>query len=600
MLNSLDQQLLEALSFGRFDNAEALIQKGADINALTSAHELDDPSVLADAIFEEGFRPDLIVDFALTHGLDPSAHNGLHILKALAYLCDCDVNLCTLRAFHALLDTGIDFSKDFKIFDEETLVAYCDDQLASWLYNDNATHASICAIFRDIVKARLAKQCGDDYTLIDQAVGHTIHRILLWQQAENPTPLDARENHISFKNHFAQWLVLDLGEQVLVVLEGTHAYLMSKERLHDAPLLDMSNHFPSLIGQRIDKAFFNISATTAFRTVLHLSTKEQFVVGWETPSRMTVDVSEINIHPTPVMQKIDKTLAQSLALGEFNDALRLIEAGANINAIAQWDEQDDSIDPSTAIVSILSEATQTKSNLETLIDFMSAHGLDPMAHKGRHILAGLASLIRTQKPDEHTLRTLKKLLALPVNWAQPIRFEDSAFLSVAEHFEIEVTNELSTQQDQKRAAYFALFATIVRAHLVGRELHDYQTIDRASGLTVRRVLLTSESTLLQQRPNLVTFNDFGVHKVILDLGKLALVIPDHRYAFIMPMEHLRDLSFLDVSDSFKEAIGKTISSIVFGTDTDKKGPFGTLCLLRDRGVLAVSELKNQFSLTFTS
>ena len=41
MLNNLDQQLLEALSFGRFDNAEALIQKGADINALTSAHELD-------------------------------------------------------------------------------------------------------------------------------------------------------------------------------------------------------------------------------------------------------------------------------------------------------------------------------------------------------------------------------------------------------------------------------------------------------------------------------------------------------------------------------------------------------------------------------
>lgn len=595
MLNSLDQQLLEALSFGRFDIAEALIQEGADINALTSAHDLDEPSVLADAIFEEGFRPDLIVDFALTHGLDPSVHNGLHILKALAYLCDCDVNLYTLRAFHALLDTGIDFNKDVKIFDEKTLGAYCDEQLASWLDNDNPTHASMCAIFRDIVKARLAKLRGDDYTLIDQA-----HRILLWQQSENPALLDTRENHISFKTHFEQWVVLDLGEQVLVVLEGTHAYLMSKERLHDALFLDISNHFPSVIGQRIDKTFFNTSATTAFRTVLHLSTKEQFVVGYEIPSRMTVDVSEINIHPTPIIQKIDEALAQSLAFGEFNDALRLIEARANINAIAQWDEQDDSIDPNTAIVSILSEAAQTKCNLETLIDFMLAHGLDPMAHKGRHILAGLASLIRIKKPDEHTLFALKKLLALPVNWAQPIRFEDSAFLSVAEHFENEVTNELSTQQDQKRAAYFALFAAIVRAHLVGRELNNYQTIDRASGLTIRRVLLTSESSLLQQRPNHVAFNESSVNQVILDLGKLALVIPDHRYAFIMPMEHLRDLSFLDVSDSFKEAIGKTISSIVFGTDTDKKGPFGTLCLLRDRGVLAVSELKNQFSLTFTS
>ncbi len=107
-----DQQLLKALSFGRFNIAEALIQAGADINALTSAHELDEPSVLADAIFEEGFRPDLIVDFALTHGLDPSAHNGLHILKPLAYLCDCNVNLYTLRAFIGKTISSIVFGTD--------------------------------------------------------------------------------------------------------------------------------------------------------------------------------------------------------------------------------------------------------------------------------------------------------------------------------------------------------------------------------------------------------------------------------------------------------------------------------------------------------
>lgn len=298
MLKPLDKLLASALNNGNFIEAEQLIEAGADINAL-NYDDIDDwYSVLQESVVITDIPIRSILEFAIQHGLDPKLHNGHHVLLALFMF---RYTMCDEQAFEdykAFLDLDIDFSTPFPVWSEDSdfnIVDYCEDRMND-LFADviGQSDASMNALLKEVIEAKIRGLPYDQYHPINHAVGHKVQRILMYEAPDSTSKCQIlHKGLITFKD-WRRWIVLDLGELALVMFENIWAYVKPIKHLDFNCFTDISEYFPDLIDQKITEGFFSdmFKGEYGFNIDCHFANGRQIRVGCTYDNVVTIASSQ--------------------------------------------------------------------------------------------------------------------------------------------------------------------------------------------------------------------------------------------------------------------------------------------------------------------
>lgn len=299
IFSELDWKLIKALTDYRFNDAEKHIADGADINAYS---EDDDgcASIISEAVWCDS---DIfsIVDFALTHGLDPTRHEGKHILMALYAFVLVPIRDRELLAFKSLINTGVDLSKKID-FDEpyipRTLDEFIDYRLGIELslYEDQES-ASSDAVYREVVLAKLHGEDYNAYLPCKSAIGKRVNRVLLFpEKGTTVTTTETSVNRILFLGRDRPNLALDLGDSALLFKEGLMAYLVPIRKLDESLQEDVSSLLPSISKAKIIDAVFpeNDEPPREFCTSVLFDNDWKFSVELKSSNQLIASATHLN------------------------------------------------------------------------------------------------------------------------------------------------------------------------------------------------------------------------------------------------------------------------------------------------------------------
>ena len=205
-----------------------------------------------------------VIRFFLNHGFDVNRNDGRHGAQALNSLTLSSFDRYMIDATKMLLDAG---AKNIPV-DEGS-----DETPMDWIgtegsYQDTCEHDhALGNVFEAVYQIYLAQEEGRSYAGIDSyetALGKKILYIMADAPADSPVFSTVSTDRYSHDNSFSCNLFFLFDGGFLIYRRDASCYVDTL--LPEKPLVDVSAHFPQVIGQSIDRVSFSHHAVVKGKT----------------------------------------------------------------------------------------------------------------------------------------------------------------------------------------------------------------------------------------------------------------------------------------------------------------------------------------------
>ena len=277
-INEKSQRLLDTLMAipPNFCAAKRLLQQGADINA---REDSDGTPLLAQIIMdcfydsESKYLP-AVVRFFLENGYDVHKENGKYGGEALYALCYSTYDKYILDAAKLLLDAGADPLYVTDTVPEEVTVLHVVSEKASAgipVY-DSLEQECLFWVLYDIMEAKTKNLPYSGIRWADAVFGKRIEQVCSCASTAEAALFDHAAGSHEYRNCFTDDIVLVCEGIPLRLTHYCHAYV--KPFGVADKTIDLSEHFPSLIGRQITDIQLLTNTIELERRRLHGSSLE--------------------------------------------------------------------------------------------------------------------------------------------------------------------------------------------------------------------------------------------------------------------------------------------------------------------------------------